>query len=218
MLKTRTLIVLSIAALGCWQLGSGLWIQAKAELAQVLLERAWEKTLAGEARARPWPWADTWPVARLRIPSSGVDVIVLQGHSGRSLAFAPGMAAGSAAPGEPGTTLISAHNDTHFKNIADVQPGANIELETVRGRWRYRVLYTDVVDARHTGIRNDPLHDELVLVTCYPFDGMVYGGPFRLVIRGEAVNTNAAAYQSLPTAYPATLPRTGAPTARRVES
>ena len=75
MLKTRTLIVLSIAALGCWQLGSGLWIQAKAELAQVLLERAWEKTLAGEARARPWPWADTWPVARLRIPSSGVDQI-----------------------------------------------------------------------------------------------------------------------------------------------
>jgi len=190
MLKIRTLIILLLAGLGCWQTASGIWIHAKAELAQVLLERAWEKTLAGDAQARPWPWADTWPVARLHIPSRDIDVIVLQGDSGRSLAFAPGMAAGSAAPGQPGTTLISAHRDTHFKNIADIQPGEQIELETPSGNWRYRVLYTDVVDARHSGISGDPLHDELVLVTCYPFTALVHGGPFRLVIRTEPVNKN----------------------------
>ena len=188
MLKIRTLIILLIAGLGIWQTGTGAWIHAKAELAQVLLERAWEKTLAGDARARPWPWADTWPVARLRIPSRDVDVIVLQGDSGRSLAFAPGMAAGSAQPGQPGTTLISAHRDTHFKNIADIQPGEQIELETPAGHWDYRVLYTDVVDARETGVSGDPMHDELVLVTCYPFAALVHGGPFRLVVRTEPVN------------------------------
>jgi sortase A len=190
MLKIRTLIILLIAGLGFWQTGSGAWIHAKAQLAQVLLERAWEKTLAGDAQARPWPWADTWPVARLRIPSRGVDVIVLQGDSGRSLAFAPGMAAGSALPGQAGTTLISAHRDTHFKNIADIQPGEQIEIETTHGSWTYRVLYSDVVDARHSGITSDPLHDELVLVTCYPFEALVHGGPFRLVIRTEAVSRN----------------------------
>ncbi|MEA2079884.1 MAG: class GN sortase [Pseudomonadota bacterium] len=190
MLKCRTLLILLIAGLGCWQTGSGAWIYAKARLAQVLLEKAWEKNLAGNTQARPWPWADTWPVARLRIPSRDVDVIVLQGDSGRSLAFAPGMAAGSAPPGQPGTTLISAHRDTHFKNIADIQPGEQIELETTHGSWTYRVLYTDVVDARHTGISSDPLHDELVLVTCYPFEALVHGGPFRLVIRTEPVSRN----------------------------
>ena len=162
MLKVRTLIILLIAGAGLWQAASGVWIHAKAGLAQVLLESAWEKTLAGNARARPWPWADTWPVARLRIPSRDINVIVLQGDSGRSLAFAPGMAAGSALPGQPGTTLISAHRDTHFKNIADIQPGEQIELETRHGRRAYRVLYTDVVDARHSGITSDPLRDELV--------------------------------------------------------
>jgi sortase A len=190
LLNIRALIILLIAGLGFWQTGSAAWIYAKAQLAQVLLERAWEKTLAGDTPVRPWPWADTWPVARLRIPSRDVDVIVLQGDSGRSLAFAPGMAAGSAPPGQPGTTLISAHRDTHFKNIADIQPGEQIELETPHGRWTYRVLYTDVVDARRSGISSNPLHDELVLVTCYPFGTLVHGGPFRLVIRTEAVSRN----------------------------
>ena len=190
MLKIRTLIILLIAGLGFWQTGSGVWVHAKAQLAQVLLERAWEKTLAGDTQARPWPWADTWPVARLRIPTRDIDVIVLQGDSGRSLAFAPGMAAGSAPPGQTGTTLISAHRDTHFKNIADIQPGEQIELETTYGKWTYRVLYTDVVDARQGGITSEPLHNELVLVTCYPFEALVHGGPFRLVIHTEPVSKN----------------------------
>ena len=38
----------------------------------------------------------------------------------------------------------------------------------------------------HSGITSDPLRDELVLVTCYPFAALVHGGPFRLVIRTEA--------------------------------
>ena len=33
-----------IAATGAWQLGQGLYIHAKAQLAQVLLERAWQRT------------------------------------------------------------------------------------------------------------------------------------------------------------------------------
>mgnify|MGYP001611114118 CR=1 FL=1 len=193
MLRLRTLTLLLLAGLGLWQTGTAAWIHAKAELAQVLLERAWEKNLAGDARARPWPWADTWPVARLRIPSRGVDVIVLQGDSGRSLAFAPGMAAGSTAPGQPGTTLISAHRDTHFEPLADIQPGDRIEVETSQGRWTYRVLYTDVVDARHTGVGSNPLRDELVLVTCYPFESLVHGGPYRMVIRSEAFSGRALA-------------------------
>jgi len=62
---------------GLWQLGSALFIPAKAAVAQALLHRAWERTLAGEEQAKPWPWADTWPVARLRLPGVGADLIVL---------------------------------------------------------------------------------------------------------------------------------------------
>src|SRR5690348_18392875 len=71
-----------LAAAGAWQLGSAGWLFAKAELAQILLARAWQRTLAGEAEALPWSWADTWPVARLEAPEHGVDLYVLAG--GRS--------------------------------------------------------------------------------------------------------------------------------------
>jgi sortase A len=86
-LKRSKLLVGAVALLaviGLWELGHGVWIHAKAQLAQILLQRAWERTLRGEAAAKPWPWADTWPVARLRVPAHGVDLFVLSGVSGRS--------------------------------------------------------------------------------------------------------------------------------------
>jgi len=105
-MRTRGLSGVGIAVLlllGVWQAGHGAWIHAKAQLAQYLLQRAWTRTLEGERDARPWPWADTWPVARLRVPAHGVDLIVLDGVSGRTLAFAPGH--GGPLPGMPGTAI-----------------------------------------------------------------------------------------------------------------
>ncbi len=187
MLITKGKILLIVAATGAWQTGAGVWIHTKAILAQALLERAWEQTLTGVTRVRPWPWADTWPVARLRIPSRNLDIIVVQGDSGRSLAFGPGLAAGSSPPGTAGTTLISAHRDTHFRALADLQPDERIELETTNGRQVYSISGIEVLDARYQGIPNDPLNDELILATCYPFDALSPGGPLRYIVRARRV-------------------------------
>lgn len=81
---------LLLLALGGWQMGSAAYLHAKAWLAQVLLAEAWAATLADGTPHKPWPWADTAPVARLQVPALGVDQIVLAGVSGRSLAFGPG--------------------------------------------------------------------------------------------------------------------------------
>ena len=58
-----------------WQIGEGSWLYVKAGLAQYLLQRAWSRTTAGETAAKPWPWADTYPVARLTVPSMRIDSI-----------------------------------------------------------------------------------------------------------------------------------------------
>jgi len=50
-LKRGSLVLFSavvLAAVGVWELGHGMWIHAKAQLAQRLLQRAWERTLAEE--------------------------------------------------------------------------------------------------------------------------------------------------------------------------
>ena len=81
---------------------SGVWIHAKAALAQVLLARAWAQSDHGRRIQRPWPWADMAPIARLSVPRLHQDLIVLDGDNGQALAFGPGWTPGSAGPASRG--------------------------------------------------------------------------------------------------------------------
>lgn len=176
-----------LAIAGFWQLGSALFIPAKAAVAQVLLHRAWHRTLAGEDRAKPWPWADTWPVARLKLPSVDADLIVLAGASGQALAFGPGHVTGTAAPGRRGLSMIGGHRDTHLKVLAALKPGNRVEIQRPDGETlTYRVAATTIADARRPWAA--PVKsDGLVLVTCYPFDALIPGGPLRYLVHAVPV-------------------------------
>ena len=181
-------LAVALAAIGVWQVAAGAAIHAKAWLAQRLLQRAWQRTLAGESEVKPWPWADTWPVARLRVPAYDADLIVLDGVSGRTLAFGPGHAHGTAQLDAPGTAIVSGHRDTHFRFLAHVRPGDEILVETVaHGVARYRVSTTGVVDGRRGRIVSAADDATLALITCYPFDAVVPGGPLRWVVAAERV-------------------------------
>jgi sortase A len=171
---------------GLWQLGTAGTIHAKAWFAQVLLTRAWAATLAGAAAVRPWPWADTHPVARLQVPALGVDQIVLADASGRTLAFGPGLLGGTAAPGTAGHTVLSGHRDTHFRFLENLVPGTALHLQRPDGAWRvYRVTGGEVIDARHARLARDDGVPILTLVTCYPFDALAPGGPLRYLVFAE---------------------------------
>ena len=166
----------------------GFWIPVKAELAQILLERAWTEVRSGRVDTRPWPWADTSPIARLAIPEFGVSWIVLSGASGRNLAFAPSHMDGSALPGEVGVAMISGHRDTHFAALQHIQAGTEIVVESADGRRHvYRVTGTAIVDSRSAQIRLDSSERRLVLTTCYPFDAIVAGGPLRFIVEAAAL-------------------------------
>ena len=120
------------------------------------------------------------------MPTHGVDLIVLAGVSGRTLAFGPGHAPGSARPGTSGTTIITGHRDTHFRFLAALSPEDEILVEKAGGeRWRYRVRKAAVVDSRRAAIRSAAGEPGLVLVTCYPFDAVAPGGPLRYVVVAE---------------------------------
>jgi sortase A len=119
-----------LGAVASWELGSAGWLWAKAELAQLLLARAWERTLKGEEKARPWSWADTWPVARLEAPSRGIAMFVLESGTGRTLAFGPGHLDGTPLPGSPGRSVIAAHRDSHFRFLAQLAPGERLRVQT----------------------------------------------------------------------------------------
>lgn len=176
-------------ALGLWQLGGAAAIHGKAWLAQRLLERAWTATLAGDGAVKPWPWADTWPVARLRVPEAGIDLFVLAGASGRTLAFGPAVVDGTDGLGH---RILSGHRDTHFAFLRDLADGSRLELQDASGAWhRYRVHGHQVIDTRRPvmAAAAGPA-DLLTLVTCWPFDAVAPGGPLRYAVTAEAIATD----------------------------
>jgi sortase A len=165
-------------------LGQGLWIPAKAELAQLLMERSWQRVRSGETRARPWPWADTWPLARLRTSGAGEDLFVLAGASGRNLAFGPAHVAGTASPGSEGNSVLAGHRDTHFAFLEDLALGDRLWIETPDGSLhRYRVRGASVVHESDLSPLEPAAEPTLTLITCFPFDALDPGGPLRYAVR-----------------------------------
>jgi len=184
----RIALIALLALTGLGLIGQGAWIHAKAMLAQVLLQRAFAETVKTGHEVKPWSWADTWPVARIEVPRLGASTIVLAGSSGQALAFGPGQVELSSEAGEPGVAVYSAHRDTHFKFLKDVNVGDAIAVTRRDGEmFLYRVTHTSVVSFDNTGI--DPRADgkHLVLSTCWPFDA-VTPGPLRYLIHAEIVD------------------------------
>ncbi len=173
-------VVSLLFLLGSWLIGQGLWIHLKATAAQWLLQRAWHHTLTTQQPVKPWPWADTWPAGRLLVQRLGIDQIILADASGQSLAFGPGTVGNGKFSGDDAQGLIlSGHRDTHFSFVRDIQHG-DIMTQTIQGDWqRFVVEDMTVVDSRIEPLqRRAALH----LITCYPFDALIPGGPLRYVV------------------------------------
>ena len=188
---TRAIALLLVTA-GLALFGGGLWIKAKAMLAQILLQRAFAETIATGRDVKPWSWADTWPVARIDVQRLHASAIVLAGSSGQALAFGPGHVERTPDAGERGVAVYSAHRDTHFAFLKDVRIGDEIDVTRRDGRlFRYRADGTTVVRADDSGI--DPLIGgfELVLTTCWPFDAITHG-PLRYVLHATMIGDAAA--------------------------
>jgi sortase A len=84
--------------------------------------------------------------------------------------------------------IITGHRDTHFRFLEKVQAGETILLQARIGLWhRITVRDRQIVDSRTASI---PTHEDktlLTLVTCYPFDAVVPGGPLRYIVITEMV-------------------------------
>jgi sortase A len=171
-----------------------MYLHAKAELAGILIRRAWQTTARTGATHRPWPWADTYPEARLRIPRLGYDEIVLAGATPRTLAFGPARLQSGAAFGEPGNLEIAGHRTSWFEPLQGVALGDTIDVEWFDARHRclrrrtYRINAIRVVNPSDVQMLAATSDDVLTLITCYPF-GRSPRSPQRFMVRAAPVAT-----------------------------
>ncbi|WP_427981707.1 class GN sortase [Agarivorans sp.] len=188
----------SLFLLGVLVLSHGLYIQAKAYLAQFLIAHAWQSTLADQQVHKPWYWADTYPVAKLSfvIKQESIafkhqleSVYVLAGASGRTLAFGPGLVLSGAAIGEVGNTIIAGHRDTHFAHLAAINKGDLLQLEARDGQQLlYQVVNTQIVHQSETRFMAPSDDNRITLITCYPFNQLSGGAEQRYIVEALLVS------------------------------
>ncbi|HTI46481.1 MAG TPA: sortase [Casimicrobiaceae bacterium] len=82
---------------------------------------------------------------------------------------------------------MSAHRDTHFRFLRDIAVGDDVVVELADGaRRHYTVRERYVADVRSLRLPRTTIVPTLTLVTCYPFDAVIPGGPLRFVVVAEA--------------------------------
>lgn len=188
------------ATLSC--LLAAFWIDLKAVMAQHLISKAWAQTLQNtqhgarftqtDQAMKPWPWADTWPVAKLQFKQQ--EFYVLANASGHALAFGPAHLSQSALPGQ-GHTVIAAHKDTHFKHLEHVSLGEWIHLENKQGEvFHYQIYHTEIINSQTQDFMLGE-KKQLTLITCYPFSNYRFNGPLRLLVHAKLVEKGSGTEQ-----------------------
>jgi len=178
----------------------GGYILTKAHFAQFLLNKAWqqqtvEDNLGNSNKVKPWPWADIYPVAKLSFDRFNITQIVLNNDSGQALAFGPGLNRiniTNIKSESSSVFVISAHNDTHFSILSELQLNDSVTLTLKSGRSQtFKVSNTAIMDIKtdqlvlfnNYGYRErKPFIKELVLVTCYPFHSVNDESTLRYIV------------------------------------
>jgi sortase A len=168
-------------------IGNALYIHAKAQLAQVLIARAWNRSLESPDQVfKPWRWADKSPVLLLQWQGANAgtnDLYVLDGANGSALAFAPGLLS-ETAESSFGLKVIAGHRDTHFAFLEHLKAGDMFKVQDKSGQWReYIVAQISIADTTNSSLYVDPSVDALLLITCYPFHAVDPGGPLRYLVK-----------------------------------
>lgn len=172
---------------GAVLLAQGFYMDAKAIVAQGLIAHSWQQGTAGSPPPKPWWWADTKAIAKLEVARLNKQVYVMQDDSGESLAFGPGHLNASADISKAGHVMIAGHRDSHFKFLQHLEIGDIIETTNhLSVAVRYQISEITILNSDTEQLMR---YDEnrLTLITCYPFEGFIPGGPLRYVVNAQPI-------------------------------
>ena len=160
-------------------------IDLKAQVAQILLNHAWQQSLKNGEGVQPWPSFDGRPIFKLEIVKHQISQIVLDGTSGQSLAFGPAFHQESFLPSSNKITAISSHRDSHGEYIKNLEIGDILKLQDLDNNWHtYKIEEFFIVNVQEE--ININKKSRLLLITCYPFDALLSGTPLRYIV--SAIN------------------------------
>jgi sortase A len=148
------------------------------------------------------PLTEGSPVAKLKIPSIGLDWTVVEGVGVPDLKKGPGHFPETPLPGQLGNAAIAGHRTTYgapFFDLDKVEVGDTIEVGTLAGLFIYEVTGTTVVQpSEYASVipTVDPDVATLTLATCTP----AYTARERLIVFATLVPESSAQVMRPPSA------------------
>jgi len=168
------------------------WLPAKAWLSQVLILHSWQQSMAqlkvlqqneaiqsknldhasANVAIKPWPWADTLPIAELSFARLEKSIVVLNGGDPTSLAFSAGAVAPFNQPNSAKPFVVAGHRDSHFAFLENILMKDVISMTDKYGQSQlYQVEAMDIIDVSTGQLPILSSETSLLLITCYPFNG-----------------------------------------------
>jgi len=146
------------------------WLPAKALLSEHLISYSWHQTIDLQQKIKPWPWADTYPIAELSFLRLNKSIVVLNGGDPTTLAFSAGAIAPFNQANSTQPFVVAGHRDSHFSFLDEVFMNDIISLADKHGQSQlYQVEAIDIVDASTGELPVLADDSSLILITCYPF-------------------------------------------------
>lgn len=181
---SAVLIVLGLVLLGfvAVEYGQMAWSQHQ-------LQEQWNKQQAHRG-STPQSASESLAddgLTRLTIPKIDLAAVVVEGTGRKQLLLGPGHMESTPAPGHVGNSVITAHRDTFFRHIYELQKGDEIVVQRSGKTFKYEVLSKRVVKPTDYSVVDQSQDARLTLITCYP---TYYIGPApeRLVVVSKLVN------------------------------
>jgi sortase A len=198
-----------------WIVGSLLcinasWLPTKAWLSQELISYSWQQSMAQQSQfqqnhlqknsikgnkkkttnthvaIKPWPWADTFPIAQLSFKRLKEEIVVLNGGDPTTLAFSAGAIAPFNQTNSAKPFVVAGHRDSHFAFLEDILMKDVISMTDQQGQSQlYQVEAIDIVDASSGQLPVLANDSSLILITCYPFNGIGNDANERYVITAK---------------------------------
>lgn len=143
---------------------------------------------------------------RIEIQAIGLDWVFVRGVSVADLKKGPGHYPETPLPGQNGNAAIAGHRTTYgapFSRIDEIEPGDEIIVTTVQGRFRYEMIEQRIVNPSQTDVL-DPVEGRnlLTLTSCHP----KYSARQRIIVRAELAGEPLPAVVAAPVLGPEARP------------
>lgn len=129
-------------------------------------------------------------VGLIQIPHINLSAYVIEGTGEGDLQRGPGHYASTPLPGQKGNVGIAGHRTTYghpFGNVDQLNPGDEIDITTIQGRFRYRVADTIIVDPSDVHVLDYVGDNRLTLTSCNP----KYSAAQRIIVQAKLVGPPA---------------------------